>query len=57
MLAVIATALTTWLTFGTIGYLLSDITFKQTLISDGVLLSCLIIGWLPSVIVWFDLVE
>ena len=57
MLAVIATALTTWLAFGTIGYLLSDITFKQTLISDAVLLSCLIIGWLPSVIVWFDLVE
>jgi|32_taG_2_1085360.scaffolds.fasta_scaffold67317_1 hypothetical protein len=57
MLAVIATALTTWLAFGTIGYLLSDITFKQILTSDAVLLSCLIIGWLPSVIVWFDLVE
>ena len=57
MLAVIATALTTWLAFGTIGYLLSDLSFKQTLISDAVLLSCLIIGWIPSVIVWFDLVE
>ena len=57
MLAVIATALTTWLTFGIIGYLLNDATFKQTLTSDAVLLSCLIIGWLPSVIVWFDLVE
>jgi len=57
MLAVIATALTTWLAFGTIGYLLSDITFKQILTSDAVLIPCLIIGWLPSVIVWFDLVE
>ena len=57
MLAVIATALTTWLAFGTIGYLLSDITFKQILTSDAVLMSCLIIGWVPSVIVWFDLVE
>ncbi len=57
MLAIIATALTTWLAFGTIGYLLSDLSFKQTLISDGVLLSFLIIGWLPSVIVWFDLTE
>ena len=57
MLAVIATALTTWLAFGIIGYLLNDATLKQTLTSDAVLLSCLIIGWLPSVIVWFDLVE
>ena len=57
MLAVIATALTTWLTFGTIGYLLNDISFKQTLISDGVLISCIIIGWFPSVIVWFDLTK
>lgn len=57
MLAVIATALTTWLTFGTISYLLNDISFKQTLISDAVLISCIIIGWLPSLIVWFDLTE
>ena len=57
MLAVIATALTTWLTFGTIGYLLNDISFKQTLISDAVLISCIIIGWLPSLIVWMDLTE
>ena len=57
MLAVIATALTTWLTFGTIGYLLNDIPFKQTLISDAVLISFIIIGWLPSLIVWFDLTE
>ena len=57
MLAVIATALTTWLTFGTIGYLLNDISFKQTLISDGVLISCIIIGWFPSLIVWLDLTE
>ena len=57
MLAVIATALTTWLTFGTIGYLLNDISFKQTLISDAVLISCIIIGWLPSLIVWLDLTE
>jgi hypothetical protein len=57
MLAVIATALTTWLTFGTISYLLNDISFKQTLISDAVLISCIIIGWLPSLIVWLDLTE
>jgi hypothetical protein len=57
MLAVIATALTTWLTFGTISYLLNDISFKQTLISDAVLISCIIIGWLPSVIVWLDLTD
>lgn len=57
MLAVIATALTTWLTFGTISYLLNDISFKQTLISDAVLISCIIIGWLPSLIVWMDLTE
>ena len=55
MLALIATFLTTWLFLGLIGYLVSDITYKECLTSNDLIFLMVIFGWVPSVIVWIDL--
>ena len=57
MLAVIATILVTWLTIGTIGFLLSDTSLKDCLRNDGLVMMMLTFGWIPAVIVGFDLKE
>ena len=55
MLAVIATLLITWCVIGTIGYLLSDGTYKECMTNEGTLIFMLIFGWIPSVILGIDL--
>ena len=55
MLAVLATLLITWCVMGTIGYLLSDNTFKQSMSSGGTLFLMLVFGWIPAVILGADL--
>ena len=54
MLAVIATFLITWCVMGLIGYLLSDLSFKQCLTHGATLMILLLIGWIPAVIVGCD---
>ena len=55
MLAVIATFLTTWFVMGSIGWALSDLSLKDCLTHGGTLMLLLIFGWVPSVIVAYDL--
>jgi len=55
MLAVLATFLITWNVIGMIGYLLSDISYRECMTHGGVLMLMLIFGWIPSVIVGADL--
>lgn len=51
MLCAIATFMLSYLLFGTIGYLLSDISFKQVLLSNGTIMVTAILGTIATVIV------
>jgi hypothetical protein len=55
MLAAIATFLLTWLSLGTIGYLLSDCYFEYCMTHPATLMIMLVFGWIPSVVVADDL--
>jgi len=55
MLAVLATLLITWCVMGTIGYLLSDDTFKQCMTHGGTLFCMMLFGWIPCIILGADL--
>lgn len=57
MLAVIATFLTTWCVMGLIGYLLSDLSYKECMTHGATLMFLLIFGWIPSVIISYDMNE
>jgi hypothetical protein len=57
MLGTIATAVITWASVGLIAYLLNDLSLKETLTSGQVILPCLLVGWVPPLIVWADLTE
>jgi len=54
MLAVIATLLTTWIVMGTIGWCLSDLSFRDCITHGGTLMLMLIVGWIPAIIVGND---
>jgi hypothetical protein len=55
MLAVIATFIVTWLTLGLIFYVLSDMTYKESISNAGIGYMMLFIGWVPALIVGADL--
>jgi hypothetical protein len=55
MLAVIATTLITWIVMGLIGWMLSDLQFKECMSHGGTLMLMLIFGWIPAVFVGADL--
>jgi hypothetical protein len=55
MLAFIATLIVTWLTLGLFFYILSDMTYKESLSNPGILFLMLFIGWIPAFIVTSDL--
>lgn len=57
MLAIAVTITLTAMTFGLIGYLLSDLTYKQCMQHGALWMGMLIFGWIPSVIVAMDLDE
>ena len=54
MLAVIATFLTTWCVMGLIGYLLSDFSYKECMSDCATVFFMLIFGWIPSLIIGYD---
>ena len=55
MLAVIATFFITWCVMGLIGYLLSDASYKECMTHGATLMFLLIFGWIPSVIIAYDM--
>jgi hypothetical protein len=55
MLAVIATFLITWCVLGTIGWCLSDLSFRDCMTSNATIMIMLIIGWIPCLFVGADL--
>jgi hypothetical protein len=57
MLAVIATFIVTWLTLGLIFYILSDMTYKESLCNPGIGSIMLFIGWVPALIVGADVIQ
>jgi fructose-specific phosphotransferase system IIC component len=54
MLAFIATLLLTWCVMGLIGWILSDLSYKQCMTHNGTLMLMLIVGWMPAIIVGAD---
>lgn len=57
MLAIVVTITLTAMTFGLIGYLLSDLTYKQCMQDPALFMCMLVFGWIPSVVVAMDLDE
>lgn len=57
MLAVIATLLSTWTFRSLIGYVLSDLSLRDCYTNVGTIICMIIFGWIPSVIVLFDIEE
>lgn len=57
MLAVIATFLITWIVMGLIGWILSNLSFKECMTHGGTLMLMLIFGWVPAIFVGSDLSE
>jgi hypothetical protein len=57
MLAIIATLLVTWCVTGSIGWMLSDLSYKDCMTNSGTLFCMLIFGWIPAIIVGADLNE
>lgn len=56
MLACIATFLLTWIFVAFIVYMLSDMTYKQSMTHQAVIFSVfMFLGWVPTVIVGMDL--
>ena len=56
MVGCIVTFLLTWLTLATLAYLLSSVTdFRTCATNNGTIMFMLIFGWIPSVIVGYDL--
>lgn len=55
MLACILTYILVWLFLGSIVYFLNEQTFKECLKSDVVILLLILIGWIPSLAVGYDL--
>ena len=57
MLAIIATLLLTWCVTGSIGWMLSDLSYKDCMTNSGTFFFMLIFGWIPSIIIGADLDE
>ena len=55
MLAVLATILITWCVMGLIGYLLSDLSYRDCMTSGATLFLMLVLGWIPAIILGADL--
>jgi hypothetical protein len=57
MLAIIATLLLTWCVIGSIGWMLSDLSYKESMTNSGTIFFMLIFGWIPCIIIGADLDE
>lgn len=57
MLAVIATLLLTWCVMGTIGWCLSDLSFRDCITHGATCFLMLFIGWIPAIVVGNDVHE
>lgn len=57
MVITISTFLATWMLVALIGYLLSDITYKECMLHGGTWGFMLILGWIPAAFVCVDLNE
>jgi hypothetical protein len=55
MLAVIATILITWCVMGLIGWMLSDLSYRDCMTHTATIMLMFLIGWIPFIIVGADL--
>lgn len=57
MLGFILTTTLTWLFFGLIGWIASDTSYKECIGDDSMALLMFIVGWIPGVVVMYDIME
>ena len=57
MLAVLATLLITWCVIGLIGWMLSDLSFRDCMTNGATVFCMILFGWIPAIIVGADLDE
>jgi len=57
MVTTLLTFILTWVLLGTLCFLLSDSSFRDSLTQDGLIFFLIMFGWIPSVIVGCDLNE
>ena len=57
MLAVIATFFLTWVGLASFGSLISDYTVRVLMSDSGIIICMFTFGWIPSVVVGYDLSE
>ena len=57
ILALILTGLLTWVGIGIVVYLLSEMSFKESMSSNQTILTFILGGWLPISGVFIDLTE
>lgn len=55
MLAIIACLLTTWTSMSLIGWALSDMPLQECYTHGATLMLMIIFGWIPAVIIGYDL--
>lgn len=55
MLACIAIFILTWMSFGLIGYLLSDLSYKECMTHGSTFFCMLCFGWIPAGAIRYDL--
>ena len=55
MLAVLATTFITWCVMGLIGWMLSDLSYRDCMTNGGTFFFMLVFGWIPGVILGADL--
>jgi hypothetical protein len=55
MLAFIATILITWCVIGLIGYLISDLSYKECMTHGATVFCMILFGWIPAIIIGGDL--
>jgi len=55
MLALVATFMLTWMLISSIGYFLSDYTFRECATACPTIMFTLVVGWIPCIFVGDDL--
>lgn len=57
MIAFITVTILSWFLFGLLVYLVSDMSLKNALVSAPSIIGMVLIGWIPGIIVSFDISE
>ncbi len=54
MLAVLITFVMTCMLVGLVGYLLSDVSYRDCITNGGTIMFMMVLGWIPAAVVGYD---